>query len=81
MSGWVKTRDVESLKERLNRSMSFGWSADQKSVAGCTNDWTELNVEFDSAALAEMEMGPRLGFNGSKCKGTLGSTIHARRGR
>ena len=71
LSGWVKTRDVVVAQDggSTGACLSVEDIGISKSVVG-TAEWQELQFEFDSGDRTEVELGPRLGTNGSICTGT-----------
>lgn len=71
LSGWVKTHDVVVAQDggSTGACLSVEDIGISKSVLG-TSGWQQLQLEFDSGDRTEVELGPRLGTNGSICTGT-----------
>jgi WD40 repeat protein len=71
LSGWVRTKDVtieQGGRLGANLSVVGGFEA-SRSVVG-TNDWEYVWLVFDTRDRKEIEVGARLGHNGSVAKGT-----------
>jgi hypothetical protein len=70
LSGWAKTAKVTVIQEGggVGAVLSVSELGLSSSLIG-DNDWTELNFEFDTGPLKQIELGPRLGFFGSVCTG------------
>ena len=71
-SGWIKTKDVAIVQDggKMGASLSIsGTSEASRSLVG-TEDWTYATLLFNSGDRTEVELGPRLGHNGSTCTGT-----------
>lgn len=66
-SGYIKTKDVD-VKGGKAATLSMG-SESTTSIKG-TNAWKKFDIEFETAALEVIKLGPRLGHNSSMARGT-----------
>lgn len=72
LSGWVKTKDVAITEKGGTTGANlgvFGRQEMSESLVG-DQDWTYLSLVFDSGDQSELEVGVRLGHNGSVAKGS-----------
>lgn len=72
LSCWVKTRDISVKQGRGNAGATLwiagGWEATK--VVKHAEDWTRLEMVFDSGKRTEIQVGPRLGQWGGILTGT-----------
>ena len=72
LSGWVRTKDVTVTEAGGATGATlgvYGRGEASESLVG-NQDWTYLTVVFDSGTRSEVEVGARLGHNGSVARGT-----------
>lgn len=72
LSGWARTKGVAVIENGgtvgANLSVFGRWERSESLVGD--QDWTYLAVVFDSGTQSEIEVGARLGHNGSVAKGS-----------
>jgi hypothetical protein len=70
--GWAKTQDIVVEKGQVNRGATLSlWGGFESSRSlSASNDWTYLELVFDSGERTSVEVGARLGHHGSRATGT-----------
>ena len=68
LTGWVKTENVSS-GGGANLSLLSGW-LHSEGLYG-TNDWTRVNLQFNSGPTTQLTIGAQLGYFGNMSTGTV----------
>ena len=74
LSGWIKTQDVangnEPVQMGANLSLSGSWVEHTPGLTG-TNDWTYVELYFNSDSRTEVTVACRLGYMSGTALGTM----------